>query len=110
MFDISDGAVVNVSNCELETDKRAQTLVNLGVDLLICSAISLPLESTVWVSGVEVIPDTCGSVEEIIEAVTSGDRALTRFRSPGNTRRHRTLPETPSHDRSAPGRPEKEAV
>jgi predicted Fe-Mo cluster-binding NifX family protein len=110
VVDVADGAVVDVHNRELETNRRVQTLVKLGVDILICAAISTPLESTVWVSGVEVIPDTCGSVEEIIEAISSGDRVLTRFRSPGNTRRHRTSRETPSRDCSAPERSEEKTV
>jgi predicted Fe-Mo cluster-binding NifX family protein len=91
LIDIADGVVVNSSTREFENKNRAATLVMLGVDLLICAAISIPLESTLWVSGVEVIPDICGSLEEISQALASGDRDLTRFRSPGNTRRHRSL-------------------
>ena len=97
VVDIVDGAVVDVSNRELESEQRTATLVKLGVDLVVCSAISIPLESTLWVSGVEVIPDTCGNAEEIIQALASGDRTLVRFRSPGNNRRHRSPPEIPSH-------------
>ena len=97
--DIADGAVAHLSNHELENDNRAAMLAKIGVDLLICGAISIPLESTLCVAGVEVIPDTCGGAEEIIQAFALGDRTLTRFRSPGNSRRHRSLPETTSHHR-----------
>ncbi len=64
--DIADGAVAHLSNHELENDNRAAMLAKIGVDLLICGAISIPLESTLCVAGVEVIPDTCGGAEEII--------------------------------------------
>jgi predicted Fe-Mo cluster-binding NifX family protein len=94
VVDIANGTVVKASTREFDIKNRAATLAKLGVDLLICAAISVPLESTLWVSGVEVISDTCGEVEEIIEALASGDRTLTRFRSPGNTRRHRSLART----------------
>ena len=97
IVDIVDGAVVDVSNRELESEQRTATLIKLGVDLVVCSAISIPLESTLWVSGVEVIPDTCGGAGEIIQALASGDRTLKRFRSPGNNRRHRPPPEVSPH-------------
>jgi len=102
VVDIVDGTVVDVSNRVLESEKRTATLVKLGVDLVVCSAISIPLESTLWVSGIEVIPDTCGGAEEIIQALASGDRTLTRFRSPGNNRPHRSLAENSSHQPSGP--------
>lgn len=99
VVDIADGAVAHVSNHDLKDDHRVATLAKLGVDLLICAAISIPLESTVWVSGAEVISDTCGNVEEIIEAFSSGDRTLKRFRSPGNTRCRRSPPEVSQQQR-----------
>jgi len=91
VVDISDGAVSGEATHTLENEARASKLVKLGVDLLICAAISTPLEATLWVSGIEVIPDTCGTVDEIVEALVSGDVKLARFRSPGNTRSHRSL-------------------
>ncbi len=99
VFDIADGAAVNMSVRELGNGNHAAEMVELGVDVLICAAISIPLEATLWVSGVEVIPDNCGAVREIIEAFSSGDRALRRFRSPGNSERRRSSRETPSHHR-----------
>ena len=60
------------------------TLSKLGVDVLICSAISSTLEAALWAQGVEVIADMCGSPDEIMAALAAGDVSLDRFRSPGS--------------------------
>lgn len=86
VVDLSDGAAVSSTDHTIENERRAEAVVKLGIDVLICAAISIPLEATLWISGVEVIPDTCGVVEEIIEAFSQGDRTLQRFCSPGNGR------------------------
>jgi hypothetical protein len=101
VVDIASDTIVKSSNHEFGNHNRAVALVELGVDLVICAAISIPLESTLWVSGVEVIPDTCGGADEIIQAIASGDRTLTRFRSPGIGQRHRTPFDNSSDIRSS---------
>jgi predicted Fe-Mo cluster-binding NifX family protein len=90
VVDIADGKITREMNHTLENESRASTLVKLGVDLLICAAISTPLEATLWVSGVEVVSDTCGTVEEIVAAFVSGDEKLNTFRSPGYTNSERS--------------------
>jgi predicted Fe-Mo cluster-binding NifX family protein len=102
VIDISDGAVSHEATHALENESRASKLVKLGVDILICAAISTPLEATLWVSGIEVIPDTCGTVREIVDAFASGDEELTRFRSPGNSRSHRSPSKESPNLRSKP--------
>jgi predicted Fe-Mo cluster-binding NifX family protein len=100
VFDIHDGAVISVTNRRLKGDSRAMGLLKLGVDLLICAAISTTLESTLWRSGIEVLPDICGSANEIVDAFVSGDKGLNGFRSPGNARNQRPRSKTPSLHRS----------
>jgi predicted Fe-Mo cluster-binding NifX family protein len=100
VVDIHDGTVTRASNRRLKAESRSLALLKLGVDLLICAAISTALESTLWRSGIEVLPDICGSADEIVDAFASGDKELSRFRSPGNTRRQRPPSRTPSHHRS----------
>jgi predicted Fe-Mo cluster-binding NifX family protein len=97
IVDITEGSVTHETHHPLEREVRASTLFKLGVDLVICAAISTPLETTLKLSGIEVIPDTCGTVAEIVEAFASGDEELKRFRSPGNTRHHRSPHELSSH-------------
>jgi len=67
--------------------RPVSTLTELGVDLLVCSAISAPLVSAMSASGIEVISDICGSPDEIIAALAAGGDGLEGLRSPGS-RRH----------------------
>ncbi len=60
----------------LNPARPASTLSDLGVDVLVCSAISSPLEAALYGLGVEVISDICGSPEEIIQALAAGDAEL----------------------------------
>jgi predicted Fe-Mo cluster-binding NifX family protein len=83
------------SESEMHTINSAHpgtTLTDLEVDLLVCSAISAPLEAILWVSGIEVISDICGSPDEIIRAIAAGDNELGRFRSPGSRGRSKRSP------------------
>lgn len=68
----------------LNPARPASTLSELGVNVLICSAISSPLEAKLWALGIEVISDICGSPDAIIAALAAGDAELDRFRSPGS--------------------------
>jgi len=50
----------------------AARLAQTGADVLICGAISRSLEMAVSASGIDVIPQTCGELEEVIAAFTDG--------------------------------------
>ena len=62
---------------------RARKIVDLGTQVLICGAISWPLESLLISAGVRVIPNTCGMVEEVIEVFLSGRFTEETFLMPG---------------------------
>jgi len=62
---------------------RVQQINNLGVGVLICGAISWPLELALSNAGVEVIPHTCGEVEQILAAFVTGRLSLDTFLMPG---------------------------
>ena len=66
--------------------RPVSTLTDLDIDLLVCSAISAPLASAVSVSGIGVISDICGSLDEIITALLAGGDDLEALRSPGSRR------------------------
>jgi len=72
---------------------RARRLDELGVDVLVCGAISAPLEQMLLASGVRVIPRICGPVEDVLRAFASERIADVAFRMPGccgrPQRRHR---------------------
>jgi predicted Fe-Mo cluster-binding NifX family protein len=55
----------------------------LGVEVLLCGAISRPLERMIRASGVKVIPCLRGSIEEIIRAYLDGGLSDPRFTLPG---------------------------
>lgn len=47
---------------------RADELAATGADVLICGAISRPLEMAVAAAGVEVICQICGDIEQVLQA------------------------------------------
>ena len=76
-----------IENTRITT--RAKKIVDLGTQVLICGAISWPLESLLVSAGVRVIPNTCGTVEEVIDAFLSGRFTEHAFLMPGCCGRRR---------------------
>jgi predicted Fe-Mo cluster-binding NifX family protein len=75
-----------------ETDllARAGRLKALSVSILLCGAVSWPLEQTLVSAGIEVIPHLCGDVNEVLGAYLSGRLWDRIFVMPGcGGRRHR---------------------
>ena len=68
---------------------RVGRITQLGVDVLICGAISMPLEAMLVSAGVRVIPHTCGTVEDIVLAFASGQLTDETFLMPGCCGRRR---------------------
>jgi len=68
---------------EPELAARARRVAELGADVLICGAISQPLEAMLLSTGVEVIPQTCGPVEDVLRAFISGQLTEQAFVIPG---------------------------
>jgi len=86
----------------LNVSRSATVLVDLGVDVLVCSAVSSMLEASLRAAGIEVISDVCGSPDDIIMALAVGDTALNGFRAPGSRPRGQS---TVAQGSSDPGRP-----
>ena len=63
--------------------QRARRLTELGVDVLVCGAISWPLEALLAASGIRVIPLICGEVEEVVRAFQDGTLRDEQFAMPG---------------------------
>ena len=68
---------------------RAKRVAQLGVDVLICGAISMPLEAMLTSAGVRVIPHICGPVEDVLLAFASGRLTDDAFLMPGCCGRRR---------------------
>ena len=62
---------------------KVNQLEALGVEVLLCGAISRPLERMIRASGVKVIPCLRGSIEEIIAAYLVDGLSDPRFILPG---------------------------
>jgi predicted Fe-Mo cluster-binding NifX family protein len=89
LYEVEKGEITGLSEHLLEEDGRSMALSSLGVDVLICAAISWPLETTLWLAGVEVIAEVCGPVDEVIGAYLRGSTALKQFHSPGHRKHDR---------------------
>jgi len=68
---------------ETELINRAGHVVRLGVQLLICGAISWPLEGRLIFAGVRVISQTCGLVEGVLRSFIRGNFDENMFLMPG---------------------------
>jgi len=68
---------------------RAQRLAELGVNVLVCGAISWLLEALLASSGIRVVPLICGEVEEVVRAFRDGTLENERFAMPGCCRKRR---------------------
>jgi predicted Fe-Mo cluster-binding NifX family protein len=75
---------------ELRPD-RVQALRELGVEVLICGAISHDLEERVLAACIEVVAEVRGKVDEVIRAYAEDKLARPEFSMPGcHSRRRRT--------------------
>jgi predicted Fe-Mo cluster-binding NifX family protein len=85
----------------LAPDALARSVVALGVDVLLCAAISEPLRLALERGGVRVEGDLCGEVEALLRAFHAGNWRDPEFQMPGCRTQHargalgRRGPETP---------------
>lgn len=62
---------------------RAREVTILGTQVLICGAVSSPLETALESAGVRVIGFVCGDLEVVLRAFLSGSLHRPCFRMPG---------------------------
>lgn len=62
---------------------RAKRIKESEVDVVICGAVSWPLERALESAGIEVIAQIRGDVDEVIEAYLAGHLPQERFLMPG---------------------------
>jgi predicted Fe-Mo cluster-binding NifX family protein len=62
---------------------KARRIVALGAGVVICGAVSWPLEAMLASAGVRVVPNTCGSLDEVVSAFYAGDLTEQAFLMPG---------------------------
>jgi len=86
LSDVADGRELRRWEVHIEAGEpflRARVLRGLGVQVLICGAVSLPSENALVSSGIMVIPCTCGRLDEVLDAYLEGRLNGDAFLMPG---------------------------
>ena len=94
IVEIDDGVEKARGEMSLALDdphSRPARLREAGVDVLVCGAISWPMERAVASAGIEVIPQICGEVERVLAAFLAGELNRGSFLMPGCCGRRRRL-------------------
>jgi predicted Fe-Mo cluster-binding NifX family protein len=87
LVDLADGIeqarqLVEVAQATFPTE-RAKRLAELGVNVLVCGAISRPLAGCVSAARIALVPWVAGPVEEVLRAYLVGKLVGLRWRMPG---------------------------
>lgn len=80
------GRIVRQQRQELDMPlplQKTLRLRELGVDVLVCGAISRPLQALVAAAGIQLIPFVSGELEDVIQAWSGGKLPASRFFMPG---------------------------
>ena len=106
LVDIRENAELTRREEEIEEvplATRVKRIRELGVEVLICGAVSWPLEAALAAAGVRVIAQTCGPVEDVLPAFLSGRLADGAFLMPGCCGRRRRMRGGGRGNRGRPG-------
>jgi len=68
---------------EQDISRRCFRIQGLGVDTLICGAISRPFSNMLVASGINIIPWISGHTEDVLEAYLQGTLSHPNFLMPG---------------------------
>jgi len=81
----TDGVLIRKEALIADADPvtKAKRIVELGGRVLICGAVSWPLEAMLASAGMRVIANTCGPMDEVIAAFFTGDLTEQAFLMPG---------------------------
>lgn len=92
ILDIENGAEISRHPVTLEThasSSRARELAELGVQVLVCGAISLPFANAIESMGINIIPFVAGDINPVICSFLEGTVQSSNFRMPGCRRKSR---------------------
>ncbi len=91
--EFADGQLVNETRETILEDlpiQKVLRLAELGVETLVCGAISRPLEGLITAYGIKVVPFLAGELQEVVDAWQSPMFSRRAFMMPGLwTPRHR---------------------
>ena len=71
---------------EQDISRRCVRIRRLGVDTLICGAISRGFSNILEASGIHVVPGISGHPEDVLDAYLNGDLFRSKFFMPGYQR------------------------
>lgn len=92
LVDIENGTVETKQYIQLQSQmpyNRAQELVEYGVKVLICGAISKMYANSIETQDIKIIPFVTGNVDQVIKSYLQGKLNRKNFRMPGCGRRCR---------------------
>jgi predicted Fe-Mo cluster-binding NifX family protein len=89
LVDVIGGEASFTHELQVQRADRAAMAVELGVDVVVCGAISRDLEERLLTNGVEVVAEIRGEVTEVVRAYLEGSLGLARFSMPGTHGRRR---------------------
>ncbi len=81
--DGSESSRVEVPLLGRSTMEKVAELRRLGVEVLICGAVSQPMASAATSYGIRLIPYVTGTIDEVLDAYQDGRLGLRRFALPG---------------------------
>jgi len=86
VVELSDGGQTSRVQVVLSEQSALAKLVQLrelGIDVLICGAVSQPLALAFTASGIQLLPYVTGRVEDVLKAYQAGELSLPQFTLPG---------------------------
>jgi predicted Fe-Mo cluster-binding NifX family protein len=86
LVDVSASGLTVLGDVGLGTEdpqQRAALLAAASIEVLVCGAISRPVEAAVKATGIEVISQVCGGIDQVINAYVSGRLGQRYFVMPG---------------------------
>jgi len=83
---------------------RARHILRLGVNTVICGAVSRPLELALGSVGLEMISNVCGQIDEVLKAYIAERLDDEAYLMPGCCRQRRRLCLGPHRDERCPTR------
>ena len=96
LVDVKNGMVTNKRSVPLHAElplPRVKEVLNLGIQVLVCGAISLEFSNMFEAYGIAVVPFVAGDADHIIESYLNNTLSGPNFKMPGcgiqRRRRHR---------------------
>lgn len=94
ILEIDNGEVISTGKIDINTATpllRIESLAGLGVEILICGAISEEAQVEAESRGLKVIGFVTGEIEEVVPAFISGGLPSPEFSMPGHCGKRRRL-------------------